>query len=47
MLNFELKFIFLILYQILQAEKEKQELQHQSQLSELMNKQAKEMQDLG
>eukprot|EP00075_Anas_platyrhynchos_P029288 XP_027318541.1 cilia- and flagella-associated protein 57 isoform X2 [Anas platyrhynchos] len=33
-------------HQILQAEKEKQELQHQSQLSELMNKQAKEMQDL-
>ncbi|NXI62239.1 CFA57 protein, partial [Anseranas semipalmata] len=33
-------------HQILQAEKEKQELQHQCQLSELMNKQAKEMKDL-
>ncbi|NXX21492.1 CFA57 protein, partial [Podargus strigoides] len=33
-------------YQILQAEKEKQELQHQLQLSELMNKQAMEVQQL-
>uniref|UniRef100_A0A663MD07 Cilia and flagella associated protein 57 n=1 Tax=Athene cunicularia TaxID=194338 RepID=A0A663MD07_ATHCN len=33
-------------YQILQAEKEKQELQHQFQLSELMNKQAREVQQL-
>ncbi|NXV32406.1 CFA57 protein, partial [Rissa tridactyla] len=33
-------------HQILQAEKEKQELQHQLQLSELMNKQAREMQQL-
>ncbi|NXJ07760.1 CFA57 protein, partial [Odontophorus gujanensis] len=34
-------------HQILQAEKDKQELQHQFQLSELMNKHAKEMRDLG
>ncbi|XP_042660049.1 cilia- and flagella-associated protein 57 isoform X2 [Tyto alba] len=33
-------------HQILQAEKEKQELQHQFQLSELMNKQAREVQQL-
>ncbi|NXX92164.1 CFA57 protein, partial [Centropus bengalensis] len=33
-------------YQILQAEKEKQKLQHQIQLSELMNKQAREVQQL-
>ncbi|NXK97716.1 CFA57 protein, partial [Formicarius rufipectus] len=33
-------------HQILQAEKEKQELQHQCQLSELMNKQAREVQQL-
>ncbi|XP_065602497.1 cilia- and flagella-associated protein 57 [Cyrtonyx montezumae] len=33
-------------HQILQAEKDNQELQHQFQLSELMNKHAKEMQDL-
>ncbi|NXI39863.1 CFA57 protein, partial [Galbula dea] len=33
-------------HQILQAEKEKQELQHQIQLSELMNKQAREVQEL-
>ncbi|KGL93039.1 WD repeat-containing protein 65, partial [Charadrius vociferus] len=33
-------------HQILQAEKEKQELQHQLQLSELMNKQAREVQQL-
>ncbi|XP_028939823.1 cilia- and flagella-associated protein 57, partial [Antrostomus carolinensis] len=33
-------------HQIVQAEKEKQELQHQFQLSELMNKQAREMQQL-
>ncbi|NXV92299.1 CFA57 protein, partial [Calonectris borealis] len=33
-------------HQILKAEKEKQELQHQFQLSELMNKQAREVQQL-
>ncbi|NWX48456.1 CFA57 protein, partial [Steatornis caripensis] len=33
-------------HQVLQAEKEKQELQHQFQLSELLNKQAREMQQL-
>ncbi|NXE75828.1 CFA57 protein, partial [Cochlearius cochlearius] len=33
-------------HQILQAEKEKQELQHQFQLSDLMNKQARELQQL-
>ncbi|XP_071420692.1 cilia- and flagella-associated protein 57 isoform X1 [Pithys albifrons albifrons] len=33
-------------HQILQAEKEKQELQHQHQLSELMNKQAREVQQI-
>ncbi|OXB54054.1 hypothetical protein ASZ78_001294 [Callipepla squamata] len=33
-------------HQILQAEKDNQELQHQFQLSELMNKHAKEMRDL-
>ncbi|XP_075280835.1 cilia- and flagella-associated protein 57 isoform X3 [Opisthocomus hoazin] len=33
-------------HQILQAEKEKQELQHQFQLSELMDKQAREVQQL-
>ncbi|XP_064003867.1 cilia- and flagella-associated protein 57 isoform X2 [Pogoniulus pusillus] len=33
-------------HQILQAEKEKQELQHHLQLSELMNKQAREVQQL-
>ncbi|NXV71523.1 CFA57 protein, partial [Atlantisia rogersi] len=33
-------------HQILRAEKEKQELQHQFQLSELMNKQAREVQQL-
>lgn len=33
--------------QILQEEKEKQELQHQVQLSELMDKQAREVQRLG
>ncbi|XP_009876698.1 PREDICTED: WD repeat-containing protein 65, partial [Apaloderma vittatum] len=33
-------------YQILQEEKEKQELQHQLQLSELMNKHAREVQQL-
>ncbi|NWS73884.1 CFA57 protein, partial [Crotophaga sulcirostris] len=33
-------------HQILQAEKEKQELQHQSQLSELIDKQAREVQQL-
>ncbi|NWX19701.1 CFA57 protein, partial [Aegotheles bennettii] len=33
-------------HQILQAEKEKQELQHQLQLSELMNKQAREVKQL-
>ncbi|NXX79282.1 CFA57 protein, partial [Urocolius indicus] len=33
-------------YEILQSEKEKQELQHQFQLSELMNKQAREVQQL-
>uniref|UniRef100_A0A8C4V989 Cilia and flagella associated protein 57 n=1 Tax=Falco tinnunculus TaxID=100819 RepID=A0A8C4V989_FALTI len=33
-------------HQILQAEKEKQELQHQFQLSELMNKQARKVQQL-
>ncbi|XP_064311392.1 cilia- and flagella-associated protein 57 [Phalacrocorax carbo] len=33
-------------HQILQTEKEKQELQHQFQLSELMNKQAREVQQL-
>ncbi|KFO93144.1 WD repeat-containing protein 65, partial [Buceros rhinoceros silvestris] len=33
-------------HQILQADKEKQELQHQFQLSELMNKHAKEVQQL-
>lgn len=46
--SFKLKCIFLIFFpQILQAEKEKQELQHQFQLSELMNKQAREVQQLG
>ncbi|KFW10089.1 WD repeat-containing protein 65, partial [Eurypyga helias] len=35
-----------IKHQVLQAEKEKQELQHQFQLSELMNKQAREVQQL-
>lgn len=44
----KLKCIFLIfLSQILEEEKEKQEQQHQVQLSELMDKQAKEVQRLG
>jgi len=40
-------FFFFFSPQILQAEKEKQELQHQFQLSELMDKQAREVQQLG
>lgn len=35
------------LSQILEEEKEKQKLQHEVQLSELMDKQAKEVQQLG
>lgn len=40
-------FICLYFFQVLKAEKEKQELQYQEQLSELMEKQSREVQDLG
>lgn len=39
--------VFFFSSQILQAEKDNQEMQHQLQVSELMNKHAKEMRDLG
>lgn len=46
--KFQIKRVFShFLSQILEEEKEKQELQHQVQLSELMDKQAKEVQRLG
>lgn len=44
---FKLLFFMFFFPQILQAEKDNQEMQHQLQLSELMNKHAKEMRDLG
>lgn len=46
--QFQIKMYFSYFFsQILQEEKEKQELQHQVQLSELMDKQAREVQRLG
>lgn len=44
---FQAFVLYVFFPQILQAEKDNQEMQHQLQLSELMNKHAKEMRDLG